>query len=47
MKTTTDIFNEMWITYHWASPYTYAPDIDVHFMILDAMDDFATIGEYH
>lgn len=47
MKTTVDIFNEMWLTYHWASPYEFAQDFDVHLMILDSMDEFATIGEYH
>ena len=47
MKTVVDVFNQMWITFHWASPYSFAEDIDVHFMILESMDDFLINGEYH
>lgn len=47
MRTVVDIYNEMWLTYHWKSPYTYAKDPDVHTMILNLIDEFATIGDYH
>ena len=47
MKTIVDIYNEMWFTYHWTSPYEYVWNIGVHLMIQDAMDEFAMIGEYH
>jgi hypothetical protein len=48
MKTAVDIFNEMWFTYHWASPYSFPYETnDIRFIMLDAVKNFAESGEYH